>query len=131
LSALASVENPARAHVDAEVPADMFSVDIEVANGTSTVRLSGELDAGTAPQLRSAVTASLADGASSVVFDCSELSFIDSMGLNALIEARDAAAEQRGTATVTGASGTVLRVLRLTGLAEQFGLSSSDSDTTD
>jgi len=54
-----------------------FSASVERRNGATTVFLHGELDMATVPQLERALDG--VEGA--VVFDCAELSFVDSSGL--------------------------------------------------
>lgn len=50
-------------------------------------RISGDLDVAGALELRQAVVAAVADGALELVFDLSELDFIDSFGLGAVVAA--------------------------------------------
>ena len=53
-------------------------------------RLVGELDMATAPQLEEALRTGEHENASEIVFDLRGLSFLDSMGLSALLRARAA-----------------------------------------
>jgi anti-anti-sigma factor len=71
---------------------------IEIQRGTvegrSTLRVRGELDIATAPQLSAAVADVLASGASSLVIDLSETTFLDSSGARQLVRAARAAGER-------------------------------------
>ncbi|MFI2300330.1 STAS domain-containing protein [Actinacidiphila glaucinigra] len=74
--------------------------------------LIGELDAGTAPELRRALVAALEAGDG---LDLRDVSGCDRAGLNALLELRNRAMAAHRTLTVTAASDAVLRLLDLTG----------------
>jgi anti-sigma B factor antagonist len=68
-------------------------VDFEIARerrGT-TVRLAvtGELDIATAPKLRELFAAERRDGAALIVLDLAEVTFMDSSGLHAVIDAHE------------------------------------------
>ncbi|MFE0631753.1 STAS domain-containing protein [Streptomyces sp. NPDC058864] len=76
--------------------------------------LIGELDAGTAPELRRALFAALEAG-DGLDLDLRDVTGCDGAGLNALLELRNRAMAAHRTLTVTAASDTVLRLLDLTG----------------
>jgi anti-sigma B factor antagonist len=67
---------------------------LDRADGVATVALTGEVDVLTVDQVRTSLAEAIADRPQSVVVDLSDLSFIDSTGLGALIfgfqRARDA-----------------------------------------
>jgi anti-sigma B factor antagonist len=88
----------------------------EVDGPVATIRVEGEVDASNASEVRDAFLAVLSDGAVSLVIDCEKLSFIDSMGLSAIVSATREAKLQWGTVTVRNASDIVRRVLDITGL---------------
>ena len=84
---------------------DGFSVTSERENGHHVVRLVGELDIATVPILESAL-----DGIGGrVIFDCAELEFVDSSGLNIF-----ATAASNGGATLRNVSDTLRRTLEIT-----------------
>ena len=66
-----------------------LQVSVQRAGTTVRVVVAGELDLATAPQLREHVSAQLADHAEIIVLDLAGVSFIDSTGLHALIEASE------------------------------------------
>lgn len=67
-------------------------------SGAWLVAIAGELDLASADRVRDAITALVGDGASDVVVDLAECSFIDSSGLRALLEASRSIADHAGTA---------------------------------
>jgi anti-sigma B factor antagonist len=85
---------------------------------TVTVRLHGEVDVMVVDQVRVALTDALAAEPRSMVVDLSDLSFIDSTGLGALVfgfqRARDAGVAFKLSAPTTG----VRQILVLSGLLE-------------
>jgi anti-sigma B factor antagonist len=82
------------------------------------VEVVGEVDMTTASELSEALEAA-PEGTTWVVIDLSEVSFLDSSGLNALVQARRLLAE-RGLAlrVVVPAEGAIRRVFEITHLTE-------------
>jgi stage II sporulation protein AA (anti-sigma F factor antagonist) len=60
------------------------------------------------------------DGTSDLVVDCSQITFLDSMGLRVLVHARQRAAEHGRDFALEAPSDPVLRVLDLAGVASLF-----------
>jgi anti-sigma B factor antagonist len=96
----------------------MLTLSVEIHDGVGTIRVVGEVDHLTADDLRQVALGALQDGASSLVLDCSDLSFIDSSGLTVLLEAHRAAEAQSGTVTVRHPSPFMLRLVETTSLDE-------------
>ncbi|MEY9892585.1 anti-anti-sigma factor [Catenulispora sp. MAP12-49] len=69
-----------------------------------------------------ALLVDLAGGGRAVVVDCAGVTFLDSMGLRALVEGRSAAAAAGATFELADPSGPVLRVIELSGTTELFPL---------
>jgi anti-sigma B factor antagonist len=67
---------------------DDFGVDVTADGGDLTVAVRGELDVLTAPFLWEQMEPALGDVTGSLVFDFSELAFIDSMGLGVIVRAQ-------------------------------------------
>ena len=82
----------------------------------TVITLSGELDADTAGRLRTLLAEQLRAGASPVVLDLCELSFIDSAGLAALISASKGARRAGVELVLTGPVPAVRKVMKLTGV---------------
>lgn len=87
------------------------------------VRLLGELDMSTAPQLREELLRLTAAGATMVTIDLSELAFVDSTGLSVLITGLKRLREQGGELALRSPTPGTRRVLEITGLTEVFPIS--------
>lgn len=89
--------------------------------GVAHLRLVGELDIGTAPQLGEAIDRLLGAGHHRLLVDLTDLDFCDSTGMSAFVRGDNEAAAAGGWLRLTGATGRVARLLRLSGLAEVLG----------
>ena len=98
-----------------QAPDPPFDVSVQRLRATAIVRATGELDVATAPVLADVLRA-LDRPCRRVVLDVSGLTFIDSSGLALAVNAHRRATRDGYELVVAGASGTVLDVLRLTGL---------------
>lgn len=100
--------------------ANALSVSVARADGgPPIVMVSGELDMATASVLSQHLSELVEDG-TDVVVDVSELRFIDSSGLRALIDARRKSHDRGQTLTLRHPSRNVNRVLAITGLDRVF-----------
>lgn len=86
--------------------------------GGPCLRLAGELDLSTAPQLNAAIDRLADEGQRELLLDLSELTFCDSTGVAAFVRGDNRASAEGGWLRLTGATGRVARVLQMTGLAE-------------
>jgi anti-sigma B factor antagonist len=82
--------------------------------GVTVLRVAGEVDLVTVPQLRAAVGKQL--DAPLLVLDLSELGFLGSVGLEVLVDARDQLAARGGALRLVTGGAVVRRPLELTGL---------------
>jgi anti-anti-sigma factor len=106
-----------------------FTVDSVASDGGTVVRAGGELDMATVDRLRGHLHDAIRD-AKSIELDMTEVTFIDSTGLRALIMAREAAA---GAGREFGVipSAAVRKLVELAGLTEFIPLrSGGESDDT-
>jgi anti-anti-sigma factor len=87
-----------------------FGFSVEERNGVRVIRLWGELDLATADKL----TEGLSNLDGSAVLDLSELTFIDSSGISALVHQYN----RRGGLVLIGPRPNVARVLRIAGLED-------------
>lgn len=98
--------------------ADEFVTSLDRDGGTATVSLRGEVDVLTVDQVRVALGEALAGAPTEIVVDLSELTFIDSTGLGALVfgfqRARDAGIRYR----LARPTPMVRQILMLSGLLE-------------
>jgi len=88
---------------------------------TAVVSVSGVLDMLTAPQLDACLTASLKQNPLAIIVDLTDVDFLASAGMGALVAARDVAGENTGFAVVASGPATS-RPLTLVGLADLIGL---------
>jgi anti-sigma B factor antagonist len=91
----------------------------------AVLRVRGEIDLYTAPQLREHVIKLLDDGARHLTADLREVDFLDSTGLGALVGSLKRLREQDGSLTLVTAADRILTIFRLTGLDRAFTLRSS------
>jgi anti-sigma B factor antagonist len=83
-----------------------------------TLALSGELDVVSSPQLEQRLNELLAESHARVILDLSELAFVDSAGVSALIKARRQAELNGRTLVLARPTEQVHRVFALVGLAD-------------
>lgn len=87
------------------------------------VRLLGELDMSTAPELREQLLRLAEFGAAQITVDLSELAFIDSTGLSVLITGLKRVRQQGGDMALRSPTPSTRKVLEITGLHEVFSIS--------
>jgi anti-anti-sigma factor len=97
-----------------------MELTVEVQGDTAVIGLIGEVDSLASPELRAAVLGALDGGATSVSFDCSALTFIDSAGLSVLVEAHQQAQLRWGHVTILRPSERLTRMLEITGLDKEL-----------
>ena len=85
-------------------------------NTKLTVTLKGKLDSETAPGLSAELASSLG-GITELVIDMTELSYVSSAGLRALLSAQQQMNRQ-GKMVIRGARESILDVFRITGFSE-------------
>lgn len=97
------------------------------ADGVIVVDVRGTLDAATVDALRSALLSTLAaHRPATMVVDLTYVTFMDSMGIGALVAGYNAARDVGTSFVLRNPSEFVHRQLRVTGLAGMFGLPASD-----
>jgi anti-sigma B factor antagonist len=85
------------------------------------LRLAGELDLSTAPHLSERIDEVLGDGRTVLVIDLHDVTFCDSTGMSAFIRGHHLSSAAGGALRLTGASGVVARVLKISGLDTLLG----------
>lgn len=85
----------------------------------TTISLVGERDPATSPQLQARLVELADDPAvSSVVLDLSQISFLDSSGLRALVAGNEALRAREADLVLRGPSPNIRRILEVTGMGE-------------
>ena len=97
------------------------AVEVRRRGGETVVAPSGELDLASAPAVRDALAGALADGAGAVVVDLSRVTFLDSTGLAALLNAARRLRRAGRSFAVVGARELVRDVIRLAHLEADLG----------
>ena len=85
-----------------------------------TLTLRGKLDTDTAPRLTEALAGALG-GITELVLDMTELTYVSSAGLRALLSARKAMARQ-GRMVLRGVRSSIRQVLEITGFSQLLEL---------
>jgi anti-anti-sigma factor len=85
------------------------------------LEVQGEIDAHTAGRVTEAVADTLHTGSvTSLVLDLRQVTFIDSSGLRALVDAKVTCEQERVSLMISGMSPQVKRILEVSGLAQLF-----------
>jgi anti-sigma B factor antagonist len=85
-----------------------------------TIILEGRIDANVAPDIEHKILSLISEGAYELVADLSEVIFISSAGLRALITALKEAKRKKGDLRLAGVKGRVLEVFEITGFSTIF-----------
>jgi anti-sigma B factor antagonist len=93
-----------------------LSINVGARQGGGTViTLLGELDMGSAPELKRAIERAV-DAGDELEIDMRACSFVDSVGIATLVTAARHMSEHRRTLRIRGAQERVVRILELAGL---------------
>ena len=99
---------------------DHLQITVEETCSAHVVKLRGDLDLGSADDLRERLNGVALDGKPEIVVDLRDLAFLDSSGLRELIVAsRSAATIGRRFALIAGRD-EIQRVFKISGTAERF-----------
>ena len=100
------------------------------ADGAIVVDVRGTLDAATVDALRDSLVSTLhAQRPVTMIVDLTYVTFMDSMGIGALVTGYNTARESGTRFVLRNPSEFVHRQLRVTGLAEMFGLPSANESS--
>jgi anti-sigma B factor antagonist len=91
----------------------------------AVLRIGGEVDVYSAPQLRERVIQLLADGIRHIIADLRDVDFLDSTGLGALVGSLKRLREQDGSLRLVTGAGRIPQLFRITGLDRAFALCQS------
>jgi anti-sigma B factor antagonist len=94
----------------------------------SVVRVSGELDLHTSPQLRDHVLSMIGDQPVRLALDLSDVGFMDSSSLGMLVTVLKRVRERDGDLRLVGVTGSPMKVFSLTGLDRVFEISDTAED---
>ncbi|SHG09711.1 anti-sigma B factor antagonist [Jatrophihabitans endophyticus] len=105
-----------------------LSVSRQSVGGFPVVAVSGEVDVYSAPALKDSLSELLQSGVTSVVVDLSDVAFLDSTGLGALVEARSATTEAGGALPLVCHQERILKLFAITGLDGVFSIHGTVDD---
>ena len=109
-----------------------FSVDVTHAtDGAAVIAVRGEADLHTAQELRAAINDTIDGGATSLVVDLSETTFIDSMTLGVLLGAVKRLRPIGGQVSVVCTDANIRRIFEITLLDRIFALHRSRDTALD
>ena len=91
----------------------------------AVLRIRGEVDVYSAPQLRERVILLLSGGIRHVIADLREVDFLDSNGLGVLVGSLKRLREQDGSLKLVTREGKIPHLFRITGLVRVFALCQS------
>jgi anti-sigma B factor antagonist len=97
---------------------DELHIDLKTEDGGELLifKLRGSLDLATSPTVRAALVDATEKGKRHIVVDLTQLEFLDSTGLGALIGAHRRASERGGSFRLIVSGGPIARLLNITGL---------------
>jgi anti-sigma B factor antagonist len=105
-----------------------LSVKQQSVGGFPVVTVVGEVDVYSAPALKDNIAKLIESGSHTVVVDLTEVAFLDSTGLGALVESRTAATKAGGALPLVCSQERILKLFTITGLDEVFTIHSSIDD---
>ncbi len=104
-------------------------MDVSVSRSSTgdvpVVAVSGEVDVYSAPALKESLAEVLQAGDSTLIVDLTEVEFLDSTGLGALVEARAASTEAGGSLPLVCSQERILKLFTITGLDGVFTIHAS------
>jgi anti-sigma B factor antagonist len=92
------------------------------------LRLSGELDLGSVPDVRKAIRSYIEDGQVNFIIDITGLDFIDSSGLGVLVGGLARVRERQGEIKLVCANRRILRVFEMTRLTQLFEIHETEEE---
>jgi anti-sigma B factor antagonist len=95
-------------------------LEVEPSGDRAVLRLAGELDVVTSPELRDTIVRLISEGRTSIVLDCAKLAFVDSTGLGVFVGARARAKAANGNVSLCNVQPAMERLLAVTGMADLF-----------
>lgn len=97
-----------------------IAIEVEQRDGWDVVRVAGEIDIRTAPELRDLLAGVLDRGADRVVLDLEGVEFLDSTALSVMVGAHKRLVRKGTGLVLVCTREPILRVLNVTGLSRVF-----------
>lgn len=103
----------------------MLVLNEHQSEGWRVISVGGDLDVVGAPQVRSSIMRTVADGATELIVDLSKVDFVDSFGLGVLVGALKRIRGVDGRFVLVLNEPRVLKVFEITGLDKVFDIADS------
>ena len=100
----------------------------DAGNEVVLIEIQGELDAHTARKFQQTLNDLLAQGRSRLVLDASQMSFVSSAGLRAIMSAQREAGQHGGQLRICGLNAQARRVFEIAGFEQLLHLSDTRRD---
>jgi anti-sigma B factor antagonist len=100
-------------------------IRVETAGSNKVVYMEGELDVYTAPKFREQILGLISAGSYHLVMDLEKVDFLDSAGLDALVEMLKRVRAHNGYLVLVCTQERILKIFRITGLTKVFGIYAS------
>lgn len=97
-----------------------FEVSVTAVGRDAMVRIRGDLDCHSAPELRSALAAAMDDGVRQVTLDIGGTQFVDSTGLSVLVGGLRRLRDHGGNMVIASPTAATRRLFEITGLSRVF-----------
>jgi anti-sigma B factor antagonist len=108
-----------------------LSLDTSHDGDQVTVKVAGEIDMHSAPELRDHLAALLDDGSGDVVVGLEDVEFMDSSGLSVLLNAHTALQERGRRLRITGPNAYLMKIFGITGLTDVLDLEPAATSTVE
>lgn len=97
-----------------------MNITTEQNGNWSVVKLEGDVDMYSSPQLRSQIQALLQKKVKKICFDFSKVKYMDSSGIATLIEAQQKLGKEKGELRLVGVSSSIMSVFEIAKLDRFF-----------
>lgn len=99
-----------------------IKLDLDEVSRIPVLRVTGEIDVCTAPEFKSVINKAIFAGATNLIVDLTDVSYMDSSGFGTLLGATKRIRPRGGTVTLVGCSEAIERMLKITRLDTIFGV---------
>ena len=103
-------------------PATDLTIDVTTHDDVTVVSLGGEIDLATQGELRAMLNDQIVSGNVNLVLDLTDVSFLDSTGIGALIGTRRRVHAFQGSLVIVCPDETLLKIFTITGLEKVFDI---------
>jgi anti-sigma B factor antagonist len=99
-----------------------YRVEVITAGDCAVLRVAGEVDVYTSPDLRQRLIELVEGGTRHLVADLAEVDFLDSSGLGVLVGGLKRLRTQQGSLEIVARGGQIVQLFEMTGLSRAFSI---------